>query len=229
MWPSLEWAVWIFNAAGISLIASLVIGLVSTVLIVWTGFVKESYWEKEREASNERIAKLGKETAEANAKVAEAGEGTAKALAKAAGLEKEAANAKLETEKLKGLVAWRTIPLGKVEAMERVLSAKPGSINLRYMDGDPEALYLAIQISQIMGRSRWQVAAGSLKPLNGIVFGINLPASDNKDRQTLEEALLAAGVQFGSQKMASAGVGFGVSEIPGAPFLMIGSKAPAFP
>jgi hypothetical protein len=75
MWPSLEWAVWIYDAAGVSLIASLGIGLVSTALIVWMGIVKESYWEKEREASSERIANLSKETAEANVKVAEAGEG----------------------------------------------------------------------------------------------------------------------------------------------------------
>lgn len=232
MWTpsvSLELATRIYDGANIAFLISLVVGVIATALIMAMGTIKESHWEKERTASNERIAELGKETAEANKKAVEAGEGTAMALAKGAALEKEAATARLETEKLKAVVTWRSIPLDSTAAMEKVLSAKPGSVNLRYMDGDPEALYLAIQISTILERSHWRIAPGSLKPMNGIIFGINIPKMDRSDGQTLGEALSAARMPFATEPMPSASVGFGVSTIDGAPILMIGSRRPVLP
>jgi hypothetical protein len=57
----------------------LVVGVVSTILIIWMAGVKESYWERDRIESAERVAsltvqgdQLRKDTAEANARAAEA-------------------------------------------------------------------------------------------------------------------------------------------------------------
>jgi hypothetical protein len=63
MWPSLETASRIADWANVSFIASLVIGVVSTILIVWMANVKETHWDSERMASAERIAQLNNETA----------------------------------------------------------------------------------------------------------------------------------------------------------------------
>jgi hypothetical protein len=63
MWPSLETASHIADVANVFFIASLVVGVVSTILIVWMANVKESHWDIDRRASAERIAELNNETA----------------------------------------------------------------------------------------------------------------------------------------------------------------------
>ena len=79
MWPSLVAANKIADWANVFFIGSLVVGVVSTVLIVWMSGVKEAYWEKDRTESAEHIAALGvqgdqlrKDTAKANAQALEA-------------------------------------------------------------------------------------------------------------------------------------------------------------
>src|ERR1700726_3237225 len=72
----------------------------------------------------------------------QAGRIAGNAMIRAAELEKEAANARLETEKLKQVVAWRTLSETQGAEFKKVLEGRPGSVNLRWMDGDPEALFL---------------------------------------------------------------------------------------
>jgi hypothetical protein len=144
---------------------------------------------------------------------------------RAATLEKEAADARSETERLKQVVAWRTIAPVDALKLENALVGKPGAVNLRFMDGDPEALFLTIQFSQILSKAHWQVAPGALKPANAIVFGISLPDATSADAQTLRAAFVAAGIAF-SPNPVPGGPSFSVSVIPGAPMLMIGSRPP---
>lgn len=150
----------------------------------------------------------------------------AQANERAANLEKDAASARLETEKLKQAVVWRTISPEIASQLETILSAKPGSVNLRYTDGDPEALFLAIQLSRILDKAKWKIAPGALKFANAIQFGIALPDSNGTDANTLREALSAAKIGYSTNPPPPAGISFSVSAIEGAPTLMIGSKWP---
>lgn len=142
--------------------------------------------------------------------------------------ERATAQANLEAEKIKAVVAWRTIPSDLASALESALATKPGAVNLRYTDGDPEALYLAIQISRILEEAKWQIGAGSLKPGNAIIFGIMLPDTAGPDAVTLREAFTAAKIPFSPGPMPNVGstASFNVMTIPGAPLLMIGSRPP---
>ncbi len=110
MWPSisLPLANKIADIANLFFICSLVVGVVSTIVIVRMTGVKERYWEEDRQASAERIAKLAtqgeqlkKETAEARAELGSANAEIAKANASIAEAQKEAAQARLEQERLK--------------------------------------------------------------------------------------------------------------------------------
>jgi hypothetical protein len=94
------------------------------------------------------------------------------------------------------------------------------------MDGDPEALYLAIQVSQILDKARWKIAPGSVKPFNAIVFGISLPDAAGTDAQRLRAAFAAAQIPFTNTPLPESGASFGISTIEGAPILMIGSRVP---
>lgn len=219
MWPSEEWASKLSDWANIGLIASLIAGVISTVLLVWMGNVKETYLKRELGATSARAAEADAKAEGFRLDIVKANENTAK-------LAHEAAAAKLETEKLKQVVAWRVIPPEAIAELEKVLSRKPGSVNLRYTDGDPEALFLAIQISQIFEKAKWQVAPGAEKFANAIQFGIALPDSAGADAQTLRSAFVAAKLSFSTGPLPQRGVSFSVSTIPGAPILMVGSRMP---
>jgi len=197
-----------------------------TVFAAIAGYFSWYFNSRVDALKDEALQRFKIESAE---KIASAEAQSASANEKAAASEKEAAIARLEAERIKGVVAWRSVAVEGAGRMEKVLSAKPGSVNLRYTDGDPEALYLAIQLEHILVKSHWKIGVGAVKPANGIVFGINLPEADNPDRQTLGEALLAAKISFGSQPMLPIAIGFGMSNIPDAPILMIGSRAPVLP
>jgi hypothetical protein len=169
------------------------------------------------------------QVADAKKEGIEAGKTAGNALLKAAELEKEAATARLETEKIKAIVAWRTFSESQAKDLERVLATKPGSVNLRWTDGDPEALFLAIQVSQVLQKANWRVAAGSFKPANQMLFGLILPPEAGDDADTLRQALSAARVSFSSIPVPQDGASFNVSTIAGAPILMIGSRLPVVP
>jgi hypothetical protein len=200
MGMSLSWAEFLSYWGNWILVAALLVGVAATFGIVVSGNVKETALKRDLASQNARAAEL----------------------------EIEAALARLETEKIKEVVAWRTIPPGSVSDLENVLAAKPGSVNLRYTDGDPEALFLAVQISRILAKANWQIAPGSLKPPNTLIIGIVLPDATGVDAQTLRSAFSAAKIPFSTTPLPTAGgtVSFSVTTIPGAPMLMVGSKAP---
>lgn len=171
------------------------------------------------------IAGAAKAASDAAAAAYNAGAQAGEANLKAAELEKQAASAKLETERLKQVLQWRSISEPAGTALKAALINSPGAVNLRWMDGDPEALYLAIQISKILSEAKWQVAPGALKPANSIFFGIGI-SSDGEDGPKLKSAFNSAQIPFSTDAVSTAGVSFNISTIPGAPMLMIGSKPP---
>jgi uncharacterized membrane-anchored protein YhcB (DUF1043 family) len=62
MWPSLKTAVLLYDLANIGLILGLILGVVSTVLVVWMGNVKEEHLNRELADSRERTASLEKQS-----------------------------------------------------------------------------------------------------------------------------------------------------------------------
>lgn len=65
-WPSLQTASWLFDKASWVLAASLLIGAICTVLIVWMGTVKEHHWDLAREIAGNKIGNLEVRAAELN-------------------------------------------------------------------------------------------------------------------------------------------------------------------
>jgi hypothetical protein len=211
----------------------LAIGAIAAVFVGISTYAVVRLQRAEAKDANDafELYKLGvaAQVADAKKEGIEAGKAAGDALVRAAELENEAANARLETEKIKKVVAWRVLPPEEGSKLEQVLSTKPGSVDLRYTDGDPEALFLAIQISQILTKAKWQIAPGAVKLSNAIVFGINLPDANGIDAQTLRGAFSTAKIPFSTNALPSAGISFSISTIAGAPTLMVGSKSPTLP
>jgi hypothetical protein len=129
-----------------------------------------------------------------------------------------AESARLETERLKAQFAWRALDaptLAKLDAAARTHA--PASVNLRFVDGDPEAQYFAIQIGNILAKAGWHIAPGATKLGNVVLFGIWLPEQPG-DGLKLKAVLSAAGLPFDKNPIPGGGAGleFNTSSIPGA-------------
>jgi hypothetical protein len=113
-------------------------------------------------------------------------------------LEKEAADARSETERIKQVVDWRILTVETAEELKNVLKINPGHVNLRYTDGDPESLFFAIQFSKVLVDANWKYAPGSEKT-NAIIFGISLPDPSSPEMEVLRAAFSAAKIPFSTQ------------------------------
>lgn len=67
MWPSFETASWLYDLANVAFIASLVIGVAATVLLVWMGNIKEGYLRRDVAGATTRAAEAEARSSEANA------------------------------------------------------------------------------------------------------------------------------------------------------------------
>jgi hypothetical protein len=202
-------------------IAAISVGVAQYVIIQ---LAKQEAADAKAEFDKYKLTVEGK-VADAKKEGIEAGKAAGNALVRAAELEKEAADARLETERLKQVVAWRSISPEGASKLEKVLAVKPGSVNLRFTDGDPEALFLAIQISRILSKANWKIGMGASKLPNGILFGIAIPDATGDDIQTLREAFSSAKIQFSTDAIPQ-GIELLTTTIAGAPMLHVGSRAP---
>jgi hypothetical protein len=188
--------------------------------------------ETKKEYEAYKLTVEGK-VADARSEGIKAGETASSALLRAAGLEKEAATARLETEKLKSVVAWRTISSEQAEALIKSWSSQPGSVNLYWQDGDPEALFFVMHLANALQRANWKVSARGMKPNNGIIFDMVVPPVAGADADSLRKGLLAARIPFSAVSPAAIQGGFasfGSGEtFPNAPLLIVGSRKPVVP
>jgi outer membrane murein-binding lipoprotein Lpp len=113
MWPfggiSLDAATVLFSVADWGLLGSLLVGVISTFAIVRLGNVKEAYWDASREASDERIAGLNRETAKLSAAAEASRAAIAVANAEAAKANQIAENEHVERLKLELKLAPRAL------------------------------------------------------------------------------------------------------------------------
>lgn len=141
-------------------------------------------------------------------------------------LEKDAADARLEQERLKASFAWRTLDQATANALVTGLAPHPGTVNVWYTAGDPESMFFAIQFVRVLEAAHWKVAPAAAN-LSGLVFGIALNDATNVDGQSLSSALTSAGVEFSTGPIPPISFTSGARRVQGAPLLMIGSKKPA--
>ena len=215
------------------IVGFLALGAFAAAVVGVATYVAFQLQKQEARAANEALERykigVAAQVEEAKKEGVEAGKTAGNAIVRAATLEKEAENARLETERLKAQLSWRTLSTETAEKLGTELSKHMGKVNLRYTDGDPEALFLAIQLSRVLGKAQWAIAPGSIKLANAISFGISLPDADSDDAKWLRDAFSAANIPFSTQPLPPMAAGFSISTIDGAPTLMVGSKSSPLP
>jgi hypothetical protein len=153
MWPSLPTANHIADWANIFFIGGLVVGVVSTVLIVWMANVKEGYWELARQDSDERIAQLNKGAARLSAEAESAKGEIAKANQGAAEANARALEAKLALEKYK---QPRLLSERQISTISEKLKPFAGTkFDAAVIPGDPEAFTFLAYIAATLEMAGW--------------------------------------------------------------------------
>jgi len=146
---------------------------------------------------------------------------------RAAGSERAASEARLQQERLKEQLAWRAISPTVLAELTRLLALHRGSLVLAYTANDPEALYLAIQLSKAFANASWQATAESRTYASRIIFGITIPG-DSADAVNIRSAFSAVGIPFAVDPVPPPDMSFGASTAPPPTIVMIGSKPPPF-
>jgi hypothetical protein len=165
---------------------------------------------------------------------------TATASERAATLEKEAAAARLEQERLKALVAWRTIPMPARNQLASALADAGGSVALVYVQNDPEAVYLAAEISNVFAaanrpdrKNKWQVVGVPRMYSDRVVFGIHIPDRGNKQSKLIQQAFSDCRIEYFRDDVPDTGMVIGAISQGPRPLttdavIIVGSKQPPF-
>ena len=85
---------------------------------------------------------------------------------------KETAEARLEQERIKALVAWRTIDPEIAERVSSALRGDPGSVFLELVSNDPECTYLAFQIRNLFENAGWRIRVKSTQFSGSVIWGV---------------------------------------------------------
>jgi hypothetical protein len=172
---------------------------------------------------------------EADQKIASANAEAAKANERAISLENDAAQAKLEQEKLKQLLAWRTLSEIEIKSLTDVLKKIPESVprwvSLQYVLNDSESLYLTLQISRIFEENGWNVTLHACTWVNTIIVGLHI-TGDNDVSAALRSAFSAAKLDFSIEHVEEPNSFTTDGPRPSVPtrhgLIVVGSKAPPF-
>jgi hypothetical protein len=108
----------------------------------------------------------------------------------------DAATARLEQERLKRLVVWRSIPTNAITEITRRLSIRQDAITLMYLANDPEVFLFSSQISHAFSEAHWEVFVKSVSWGNWLPIGVHVYGDAGEVLDLARATLRAANVPF---------------------------------
>ena len=185
-------------------------------------------------AANDRAAVANAEAGRANERAA--------ALEKhAADSQRDAEYARIEQERLKSVVNWRVISPDSARMIAKELSYSHGSVTLRYVAVDPEAVFLTVQLSRIFAEANrlaettmWVIETDAHVYSNQVALLLHIPDRENDATSAISRALSVAGIPFSTDdvfehhviSMSVAGLIFGQTSVSTDALIIVGSKLP---
>lgn len=155
----------------------------------------------------------------------------------------ETAKAIAEQERLKALVNWRSISPNSLNDLSAALSKSSGTVTLRYVATDAEAVGFAIQISkafelanQIAGRQVWALTIDPHLYPNRLIFLLHIPDLNNESSRALQKAFSDAVIEYQPENIVEqsngsagmAGMTIGPMPLRTEALIIVGSKLPPF-
>ncbi len=203
-------------AGGIGVIAACIAGII--------GYQVTDRWQKDADV---RISAGQADTAKANENAAIANERAGKANERAATLERDAANARLETQQIKEKLAWRELPETTFKTLVRELSAHKGAVQVEYVANDPEAFALAFQFTRAFKEAGWEAGMFSITHPSVLMVGFFVAPHGAKPEVTnlVRAAFKASGIAFAEDRAPPGGWVMGdVADARDGAIIIIGAK-----
>jgi hypothetical protein len=218
-------------------IAALVLGILTAAAAAVSTFLSSRIADVVQQDADQRILEARTRGEEARADAAKANQRASEAAERAAALEKEAAETRLQYEKLKAAVAWRSIEPNNVKRLVKRLSERPSVVQLEYVQGDPEAQRLAAQLFAAFREAKWESQVRArvyVGAASGIWVLPNATPSDSTSLSvsTVRDAFASIGLSFASQGAPAAKFVPGETWGPSSPpvKVILGAKPePTFP
>jgi hypothetical protein len=145
-----------------------------------------------------------------------------------------AANAELETEKLRARFSWRRLSAKQSAAVSKVLASEPPhSLRITYPGNDPEANTFAREIGLAFSKNGWKVGFVAHSSSQEVVFGLRIPTTVYPLRpdvailcNLVQKAISQAGIEYTYHPFAITGMsmGSGVATDWPCPIMYVGSK-----
>jgi hypothetical protein len=139
----------------------------------------------------------------ANARAEEATRETAQLKVRAATLEKETADARLKYAELQSATAWREFSKEQIATLEKILSGKPSTLRLAVVANDPEAMFVAVQLSKAF--TGWKLYT-AIRTYPSLVIGLTIIGTSDADLSFVRDAFTAAGISYAVRPISAQGV-----------------------
>lgn len=193
--------------------------------------------------ADERSKKLDLEISDAKKEEARLSVEAETAKSEIAKANQQAKEAEAEQYRLKAVVNWRVITPENLNTLANALSKSSGTVTLRYVATDSEALGLAVQISkafahanQIAGRVVWRISADPHLYPNRLVFLTHIPDLNNENSRALQKAFSEATIEYQPDDIVEqeggaagvAGMTIGKMRLQTEALIIVGSKLPPF-
>jgi hypothetical protein len=150
--------------------------------------------------------------------------------------QREAAEARLEQERLKSIVVWRNFTPAKMRELVdllRATSSEPAyKVLITYAANDPEAQFFAMDIHNALTLAFWKVWPPIPRTFQFQYFELRVPPPENEAVRALRAALSTAGIPFSAEQIHGGNMmQFGVPLENGQPVVMdaeifVGSRRP---
>lgn len=176
MWPSEDLASRLYDLANWGLVIGLVIGVVSTAVVVWMGNVKEAYLRRQ-------VATLNQSAASAN-------ERTANLEKESAALLKQLIEQGPRSHLLYGERQERLIEQLRPFSGQKVeIRHCASSFNQYFVDND--TIGVAMRLSDILGKSGWSVTPFIRENCNGTGLSVSINRQASASTRKAADALLS--------------------------------------
>jgi len=223
---SLETANWFYTWGWCASLAGALITLLGIAFLFWGTRVRDHDAEKQFSALNNEASAARERAGHLEVRAGE--------------LEKAAADARAETERVRGLVLWRTLEERHANDLVASLVTGHGSVTIAYVANDPEALSFAdrlagafVSANRFESQSKWTIQPDPRLYTDRNVFGLYVFGKDGDALKAVRHAFEFAGIENMPDIIAPPVTKIGAVTTSAAPpdtdvVIMVGSKHPPF-
>ncbi len=208
----------VYTWAYVALILGAIITAISTMSLFWASGVRDKFADLQITAAQDDAAHAIERTKDLELQ-------TAQAVKEQTRLQIELEKEQVGRLKFEAQFAWRVIDDPQKQILINTLATLPGTVNISFLNSDPESTFFASQLSNIFSSARWHVNMSAGVYPGSVILGVFIAGSPgtNDETQIVESAFSTIGLSFSNQAVAPPPMSFGTL-LPNAVNIVVGGK-----